>query len=260
MTANPAAHAYDTLAPVYDAHMEGDLWMRQVLWARYDSFFRPGDRVLDLGCGTGTDAMHLAAGGVSVTGVDASAGMVALAQEKVASAGLADLVRLKVMDLNEIGGLDPARFDGVISAFAALNTLPSLASVADDAYRLLRPAGRMIVHLLNTTSLREWLALLRRGRWKDAGALSRERERVFVLAGEPVRHYLVPGQELYARIFSEHFRLDRQYGLGLLRSARNSRHTAPGVDVVARADACIGSYRPFANWCRFVVLELTRTA
>jgi hypothetical protein len=52
---------FDEMAADYDrsftASAIGSL-MRQAVWRRLDACFRPGDRVLELNCGTGTDAIH----------------------------------------------------------------------------------------------------------------------------------------------------------------------------------------------------------
>ena len=75
--------AFDALAADYDASFTatplGTL-LREAVWRRLDARFAPGDRVLELACGTGEDAVHLASRGVRVTAVDASAAMVEAAR------------------------------------------------------------------------------------------------------------------------------------------------------------------------------------
>ena len=79
------AALFERLAPRYD-----ELWtgtaigraQRNAVWCVVDRLFLPGDRILDIGCGTGEDAVHLAAGGVSVLAVDASPAMVARASAR----------------------------------------------------------------------------------------------------------------------------------------------------------------------------------
>ncbi len=74
------AEAYDRAAADYDRQVLGDDWMRNVLWERYARLFRPGQVVLDVGCGTGIDALFLAQRGIRVVGIDASVAMVAQAR------------------------------------------------------------------------------------------------------------------------------------------------------------------------------------
>ena len=70
---------FDVLAPSYNA-----LWtdtprgreQRAAVWREIDGLFHEGDRVLDLGCGTGDDALHLMGLGVEVLGIDAAPKMV----------------------------------------------------------------------------------------------------------------------------------------------------------------------------------------
>ncbi len=53
-----------------------------------DNFIDPGDRVLDIGCGTGTLAVMMAIKGARVEGFDLSKSMLDVAQQKVNSAGM----------------------------------------------------------------------------------------------------------------------------------------------------------------------------
>ena len=86
---------YGALAPFYDA-LNGDVdyhtWA-DFLEECFEKYF-PGkvDAVLDLACGTGSMALELAARGYDMIGVDASADMLAVAQERAAQQGLSDRI------------------------------------------------------------------------------------------------------------------------------------------------------------------------
>src|SRR5579864_753178 len=99
--------AYDAAAPDYDRQVQGDSWMRNVLWDRYARLFCAGQTVLDVGCGTGTDAVFLAQRGIRLMGLDSSPTMLAQSRAKLAAAELEDLVDLRVMDIARIGSLPP---------------------------------------------------------------------------------------------------------------------------------------------------------
>jgi ubiquinone/menaquinone biosynthesis C-methylase UbiE len=72
---NSVQEAYDRYAAVYDellAHSE----IRRDVWEIADRFFTEGMRLLDLGCGTGDDAIHFAQRGLFVSAVDVSPVMI----------------------------------------------------------------------------------------------------------------------------------------------------------------------------------------
>jgi SAM-dependent methyltransferase len=253
------ASAYDALAPAYDAQVQGDAWIRQQLWESYARNFRRGQHILDVSCGTGIDAGFLARRGIRVTGIDISPGMIAQMEAKVAALGLASLVEARVLDFANLGMLPPDGYDGIISAFAGLNTAPDLAPFAADAARLLQPGGRMVVHLLARFSLWEWLGHIARRDWAAARDLRRQRERTFVIGGEPVPHYPWLPQEAYRRFFAPHFRLQRAYSCGALRPPHTLRRVpAPVVGALEELDRRLGGYWPFVNGGRSFVLELVR--
>ena len=71
----------------------------------------PGSSVLEIGCGWGALATHLAQGGAQVTGITLSSEQLAFARERVAHAGLADRVDLHLRDYREQTGT----FDAIVS-------------------------------------------------------------------------------------------------------------------------------------------------
>ncbi len=233
--------------------------MRDVLWDRYARLFRPGDAVLDVGCGTGIDALFLAEKEVHVVGIDGSPSMIAEGQAKLESDRLKELVELRVLDIGEIGSLPAASFDGIISAFASLSAVADLDAFGAEAARLLRPRGTMLLHLLNRWSVWEWLGLLRQGRFGASRRLGRSVERNFLIGERPVRHYLYHARDAYARFFAARFRLRRAYGLGILRPPHTLRRIPPVVfTALDRLERPVRDKAPFGDWGRFFVLELEK--
>ena len=106
---------------------------------------QPGMRVLDVGCGWGSFAIHAAREhGVHVTGITLSEPQAALARERAAAAGVADRVDIRVMDYREITG---ETFD----AIASIGMVEHVGNVNIDAYSaklaaLLKPGGRLLNH------------------------------------------------------------------------------------------------------------------
>jgi len=141
------AGAFDALAPGYDAAWTetavGRLQRRHV-WRRLQAMFCPGDRILEIGCGTGIDAAFLARVGMRVHATDVSPRMLRVAQERIEREELTDRVTFEVCALEQIAGIRQAGlFDGAFSDFGAVNCLPDLQSAARDLALLLRPGGRL---------------------------------------------------------------------------------------------------------------------
>jgi SAM-dependent methyltransferase len=152
-----AGAAFDGVASVYDAlwtHSTVGRLQRDAVWRRLDSLFRPGHRLLDLGCGTGEDSVHFARLGIHVRAIDASCEMV-----KVARARGVDASVLGIEELDRITG----RFDGAISDFGALNCVSDLNAVRRALGSLVRPGGCLAVCVLGRFCLWEAVWYLLRG-------------------------------------------------------------------------------------------------
>jgi demethylmenaquinone methyltransferase/2-methoxy-6-polyprenyl-1,4-benzoquinol methylase len=104
-----------------------------------------GRDFLDIGCGTGDVALAIPRQepAARVTGIDPSAGMLALATAKARQAGLADRVILKVGDATTLPFAD-ASFDGIVCAFCLRNIADRRAALA-EMRRVLRPGGTLAI-------------------------------------------------------------------------------------------------------------------
>jgi ubiquinone/menaquinone biosynthesis C-methylase UbiE len=157
-----SSRAFDALAARYD-----ELWtnttagrlQRESVWRHLKLHFRADDSILDMGCGTGEDAVHLERAGLRVSAFDASPAMVRIACDR----GVAARV-LSLEELNQIDGT----FDGALSNFGALNCVSSLRDLRGPLTRLIRPGGILAICIIGRFCLWESLHFLLRGRFRKA--------------------------------------------------------------------------------------------
>ncbi|MDL5202001.1 class I SAM-dependent methyltransferase [Streptomyces sp. ALI-76-A] len=106
---------------------------------------RPGMRLLDVGCGWGSMAVHAAREhGVSVVGITLSQEQAAYARKRVADAGLTDRVEIRVQDYRDVA-------DGPYDAVSSIGMAEHVGAeryleYAEHLFRLLRPGGRLLNH------------------------------------------------------------------------------------------------------------------
>lgn len=164
-----AALAFDRLAPAYDEEFgrnPAGLLFRHVFQERLRRLFPRGARVLDLGCGTGEDALFLASLGVRVHALDISPAMAARTRAKVERAGLGELIQVEARSAEDVASAGSG-FDGAFSDFGALNCA-ALGAVGDGLARALRPGARLLVSAIGRWPLPAlvagWLGLSGRPR------------------------------------------------------------------------------------------------
>lgn len=108
---------------------------------RVRALLKPDDGVLELGCGTGTTALQLAGGVESYLATDISAGMIAIAEEKLVASPTAALAFRKATA--EALASEAARFDAVLG-FNYLHLVRDLAGTLRSIHALLAPGGLFI--------------------------------------------------------------------------------------------------------------------
>ena len=101
-----------------------------------------GGSVLEVGVGTGMALPHYGPG-ISVTGIDASAPMLAKAQEKVAQQSLTRVVGLKLMDARALEFADQS-FDNVV-AMHVVSVVPEPERVLAEMVRVCKPGGTVLI-------------------------------------------------------------------------------------------------------------------
>jgi cyclopropane-fatty-acyl-phospholipid synthase len=135
----------------------------------------PGSRVLEIGCGWGALATHLAHSGAHVTGITLSAEQLAFARERVAHAGLAGQVDLQMRDYREQTGT----FDAIVS----IEMLEAVGEAWWPTYfrqlhDRLAPGGRAVLQVIT---------------------IAEERYAHYRQAPDFIQHYVFPGGMLPTR-------------------------------------------------------------
>lgn len=151
----PDGAAFDAVAADYDGTFGGWPASRLFRFRLIDRIERSvprGSRLLDVGSGSGEDAVWLASFGFKVLGIDPSEGMVEVARAKAARTGsAAEFLRADLQTFTT----DRA-FDAVYSDFGAMNCVP-VGKWAESLSRLVRPGGRVFLVLMGQRPLPEFL-------------------------------------------------------------------------------------------------------
>jgi ubiquinone/menaquinone biosynthesis C-methylase UbiE len=129
-------------APIYNATHAWTLPKRRA--ARLALDLRPGDRVLDLACGTGLNFPHLrqlVGERGQVMGVDLTPAMLDIARKMIAEKGWSN-VEVREADAANLPFPD-ASFDKVIVTFA-LSIIPEYVRAIEEVRRVLIPGGRFV--------------------------------------------------------------------------------------------------------------------
>ena len=220
MTAN--ALPFDKLAAGYDIEFThsaiGQLQRRRVwqyLQPLLDGYNHPV-RILEINCGTGEDALRLAALGHSVIATDASAMMVEEAKKKMIHTNSNPAPDFVVCPFNQLEQMfSGQKFDLVFSNFGGLNCIDAdeLRELGNSFNRLLNPAGKLFLTLMSDFCLREiiyygarlqWAKAFRR--WKPAAIFSADG------VDMPVYYYR-PGK--IKNLLAVNFRIMAKHPVGL---------------------------------------------
>jgi ubiquinone/menaquinone biosynthesis C-methylase UbiE len=161
--------AFDSVAADYDgARGNNELIqdMRREMWRWLDATFPPRSRLLDIGCGTGLDAVRLAGLGHHVTAIDWSSRMVHRTANRAVRDGVTDRIRALEVGAHELQRLTEAgSYDGAYSNLGPLNCVPNLRRVSIECARLLKPGGTLVFTVIGRVCPWEIAHYLSRRKW-----------------------------------------------------------------------------------------------
>jgi ubiquinone/menaquinone biosynthesis C-methylase UbiE len=175
--------AFDSIAEQYDEIFTRSLIgraQRDAVWDVLRKMFLPGDRLLELNCGTGEDALFLSTLGLSVVACDASERMINVATRRRQSVQQGAQIQFKACPTEHIADLrDRGPFDGAFSNFSGLNCVRDLSETAQRLATLIRPGGGLVLVLSSRFCLWESAWYLAQGkpiragrRWKGRATAS----------------------------------------------------------------------------------------
>jgi 2-polyprenyl-3-methyl-5-hydroxy-6-metoxy-1,4-benzoquinol methylase len=208
--------AFDSVAADYDGQRGNNELiqdMRSEMWRWLDATFAPHSRLIDIGCGTGLDAIRMAQLGHRITAIDWSPQMAHRTAERASGAGVAECVQTVAIGAQELSQLEgTALYDGAYSNLGPLNCVPGLDEVSRQCARLLKPGAALVFTVIGRVCPWEMVHYILKGRW------ARARIRYapdFVAVGMNKRtiwtHYYQP-REFY-RYFQGEFELQEYRGL-----------------------------------------------
>ena len=213
----PAEPAFGRLASTYDTEFTETLIgraQRTAVWECAQAVFAPRSHLLELNCGTGEDAIHLARLGFVVTACDVSSSMIAEARKKAQFEGLSDRIHFYVKATERIAEIAANRsFGGVFSNFSGLNCVQDLGAVARDLAPSLLPCSPLLFCFSTRYCLWESIWYLLRG---DAHrAFRRWKGHHYARFGDTVFTVFYPSCREIQESFAPYFRLVSVTGIGV---------------------------------------------
>jgi ubiquinone/menaquinone biosynthesis C-methylase UbiE len=258
------AEAYNRNADKYDDFIENNpnlMRMRNKVYTHVTALLRPGSRMLDLACGTGTDAFWFAEHSYTVHGIDISDGMLERAHEKARQLGLENRATFEHLSYTDLGKLDQNQFDCTFSNFGGLNCVSDLKLVADQVRPLLRSNAHVIWALMPPFCLWE-TAMLLRGRFRLATRRYSGKSTVHKEGLDYPVYYYTPQQVREA--WGEDFELVSVCALSVITPPATNKDFAikrpRTFELLSRLDDVLASRYPFRYWGDFTMVTLRRRA
>ena len=123
-----------------------------------------GKRVLEVGCGIGTDTMNFARHGSRVTAVDLSKNSLAIARQRAEVYGLSDRISFFQANAEELSAIVPVEPYDLVYSFGVVHHSPHPGRILTELRRYLRPDGTLKLMVYHRNSWKALWILLSHGR------------------------------------------------------------------------------------------------
>ena len=268
MAPNPLQAAEDywnAAAETYEQNFSGTavgVLRREAVWHELQRTFAPGQRLLEINCGTGLDAVFLARRQMRVLACDISPRMIELAKELAANEQLAMPPDFRVLATEHLHALlYEGLFDGAFSNFSGLNCVEDLPRVARDLALLLQPGATFLLCMMGRFVPLEILWFCAHGEPRKALQRLREPRTRYPTTGLVVHR---PTVAQVKRLVAPSFRLRRWKGIGIVIPPSYAEHVAvrfPGLLLrLALLDRMLGQLPIFRGMADCVLMEFERVS
>ncbi len=255
------AEAFSRTAEQYDRFAEDHPHLTRMRHKVYDHILRflsPGQRILELNAGTGTDAVYLAQQGFYVHATDIAPGMLQRLEEKVNRLKLNGRVTIQTCSYTELANLQNGPYDAIFSNLGGLNCLPDLRSVIRDLPHVLQPGGLVIWVIMPPICLWELITLFTGQIRLALRRLSLRGTRAHLEGLYFNVYYFSPRQVIAA--FGPDFRLLAIEGLSVITPTAESKNLAVRYPrlykLLAWLDDRLSCLPPWRGWGDFFIITL----
>jgi 2-polyprenyl-3-methyl-5-hydroxy-6-metoxy-1,4-benzoquinol methylase len=257
--------AFDAVAGAYDAdftHSRLGVWLRDTV--RDYIPFRADDHILELGCGTGEDALWMGRHEIRVTATDSSSEMLSRARRKIESVGLSSIVSLAQLDMNRISEHtddDNIRYDGVFSNFGGINCVEDRTKLARYLAERIHSGSKVVLVVMSPYCPWEIFWSLLHGKFSTAFRRFKKGGMAHVGEDQYVRVWY-PSPRTLQREFVPYFKRIQTIGVGVLLPPTYLDHLVERYPKLfanfAKMDRWLGRYFPFTWLCDHYLMILER--
>lgn len=238
---------------------------RRMVWGYLDRMLQmPGMNVLELNCGTGTDAIHLARNGHRVLATDISEEMLKVAREKARQFGVEDRITHLKLGFDDLGQLTTPPVDLVLSDFGGFNCIDAahVKQLVNPIAEALKPRGRLIAVLMPDRCISETVYHSLRWEFKNAFRRGRHDPIWAGLSGSGVvTWYHAPGLIMHA--FAPRFKVVNIKPIGLFVPQTHLEHRFGHrgrlLERLAKWDERFSHWHWTARYADHYLIDLERT-
>ena len=261
-------HSFDTIAEAfsrtaekYDAFADdhpNQTRMRNKVYAHLERYIPKDSRILELNCGTGTDAVELARRGYRIHATDIAPGMLDRLQAKVSALNLSRQITVQQCSFTELDHVRGAPFDAVFSNLGGLNCINDLTQVIQQLPGVLRAGGLITWVLMPPVCLWE-LAQIFRGHPRLAfRRLARNGTRAHLEGLYFNVYYFTPKKVL--QWFGVDYACLAIEGLSVITPTAESKNFAKRYTrlyhALSRIDDRVASPQPWRGWGDFFIITM----
>jgi len=255
------AEAFSRTAEKYDAFADdhpNQLRMRNKVYAHVQRYLSPGSRILELNCGTGTDAVELARRGYRIHATDIATGMLERLQGKVLQNNLGNQITFQQCSFTNLNQVQGAPFDAIFSNLGGLNCIPNLSSVIAQLPNILRPNGLVTWVLMPPVCLWEMAEIFRGHPRLAFRRFSHNGTRAHLEGLHFTVHYFTPKKVL--QWFGKEYDCLAIEGLSVITPTAESKNFAKRYTRLYRSlswlDDRLASRFPWSGWGDFFIITM----